>query len=93
MGPGERMGQLNLPNPEEQKGEFGKTNRREKAGRNQSWKEPKERWVVLPYCGGHMLCWEMGQKGQTLTFTQLWAQDISLSINPYPSHGRKALLG
>ena len=40
MGPGERMGQLNLPCPEEQKREFGKTSRREKAGTNLG-KSPK----------------------------------------------------
>lgn len=28
-------------------------------------KEPKEQWVVLPYCGGHMLLGDR-QKGQTL---------------------------
>ena len=67
--------------------------KQEREGRSQSWKEPKVQWVVLPYCGGHMLCWETGQKGQTLIFIQLWAQDISLSINPNPRHERKALLG
>jgi hypothetical protein len=55
MGPGERRGQLNLPCPEEQKGEFGKTSRREKAGANLGKSPKSSGWSCLTVEGTALL--------------------------------------